>query len=165
MSSFNTPVEIKIDNFFREIAKEMGLPFEQVEEVYRHYRRKMEQEMKEKSLFNLYKFGRYQVKPIEATNAWKEFVKNELSIAMCEEKSDFQKRIEVHSKLLSKEIENKLKTISQNEKHKTVYQRFQEHTSDFRRDYQLWLEERARGSNQPFEDTGLQRVSKKLKLR
>lgn len=157
--------EIKVDHYFNEIAKESGYTPEEVSSVYKHYRRTVEQDFKKSTIIDLHKFGSFIFMPVAATNSWKNLTRLEIQMEKKEDKSEQDLSLEKLSKTLTEEIKSKLKKLSTYEKHKTVYQRFQEHTTNFRRDYELWLEEKLRGGDSKFEDTGLQRVSKKLKLR
>jgi hypothetical protein len=157
--------EIKVDHFFKNVADNSEYSLEEVSKVYRHYRRMIEKDFKKSIIIDLHKLGTFILKPVVATNVWKDFVKNSIHHKHKEKPTEHDLKVNDLLEETIEEIENKLKKLSKYEKHKTVFQRFQEHTSNFRGDYERWLEERVRGGDSKFQDVGLQQLSTKLKLR
>ena len=156
------PPKIKIDYYFKEIAKELNLPVEDVESIYRHYRKHVEDEFKTKAIIDLYKLGKLITSPVLVRKDWERITKN---IIYDETLKPEAVGSEIYNSNVSlqKKLEDKIEKISTYEKYHTVKEHFEESSSNFRRDYKEHLERRVRGEDSRGETGDLSPMPEELR--
>jgi hypothetical protein len=158
--------KIKIDHYFKEIAKETGVPIEDVVSVYRHYRKSVEQQFKESVIIDLYKFGKFQLSPTWTIRNWERITKVVIHRSLNKTPEELEEDKIYQSYLtLQNRLEDKIEKITNYEKFKVYKERFQEFSRDFRRFYQQLVEGRACGADCSEAIRNLSSLPKKFRQR
>lgn len=156
--------KIKIDYFYKEIAKELNIPVDDVVSVYRHYRNHIEDEFKSCVVVDMYKFGKFSLAPIWTTNSWdaitRRIIWNELTMSPEELEEDVMQKVNLSLQI---KLEEKIEKISKYEKHHRVKERFEEHTLNFKRDHKQSLQEKINRGDFPGATLNLQTVPEELR--